>query len=105
MAAAVLAGLASRVRDRRGTAARLSLARTAAELERAMSSRGQARPIAAAPDARDPAQPVTASIALSDPVDTPWGAATLLTPPFAVGTATLHFDRGSRDLGTDPAAW
>jgi crotonobetainyl-CoA:carnitine CoA-transferase CaiB-like acyl-CoA transferase len=98
MAAAVLSGIASRRRDGRGTAARLSLARTAAGLERVMSSRGHARPRSAEPAG-------TASVAPAGILDTPWGAATLLTPPFAAGAATLRWDRGPSELGSDAAAW
>jgi hypothetical protein len=96
MAAAVLSGIASRTRDGRGTAARLSLARTAAELERVMSSRAHAR---------SPEPSATASVAPASTLDTPWGAATLLPPPFAAGAATLRWDRGPSELGSDAAAW
>jgi crotonobetainyl-CoA:carnitine CoA-transferase CaiB-like acyl-CoA transferase len=103
MAAAVLRGLALRTHDGRGTVARLSLARTAAELERVLPA--HARPIATPPEPVDSAHPVTASIALSSPVDTPWGAATLLTPPFSAGETTLRWDRGASELGSGAAAW
>jgi crotonobetainyl-CoA:carnitine CoA-transferase CaiB-like acyl-CoA transferase len=96
MAAAALSGIASRTRDGLGTAARLSLARTAAELERVMSSRARAR---------SPEPAGTASVAPAGILDTPWGAATLLPPPFAVGAATLRWDRGPSELGSDAAAW
>lgn len=96
MAAAALTGIASRTRDGRGTAARLSLARTAAELERVMSSPESPRRLT---------EPAAASIGPSSELDTPWGAATLLPPPFRAGTATLHWDRGPSELGSDAATW
>jgi len=105
MAAAVLSGLARRRLDGRGTVARLSLARTAAELEHAMSSSAHARPIVTPPAPTDSAEPVTASIAFASALSTPWGAATLPTPPFSFGDATLRWDRGPSELGSDAAAW
>jgi hypothetical protein len=91
MAAAVLAGLARRLRDGTGERSRLSLARTAAELERAHGL---------------PAGPVSAPVpAAPVPIDTAWGAATLPPPPFSVGGTRLRWDRGSRPLGGDAPAW
>jgi crotonobetainyl-CoA:carnitine CoA-transferase CaiB-like acyl-CoA transferase len=91
VAAAVLAGLARRIREGHGTRARLSLARTAVELERARGL--EAEPIAPAPE--HPALPV----------DTPWGPATLLLPPFAIEGVRVGWGRGPRALGSDAPAW
>jgi crotonobetainyl-CoA:carnitine CoA-transferase CaiB-like acyl-CoA transferase len=105
MAAAVLAGLTRRVRDGRGSASRLSLARTALELERARPLRArpvQSRLITEAPHE---AEPVTASVPLAAPIDTPWGAATLLPAPFVAGSARLGWSRGPRPLGSDSPSW
>jgi crotonobetainyl-CoA:carnitine CoA-transferase CaiB-like acyl-CoA transferase len=105
MAAATLAGLARRVRDGRGSVSRLSLARTALELERVRPLRAQSvqsRLIAEAPHEREP---VTASVPLASPIDTPWGAATLLPSPFSVGTVHLGWTRGPRALGADAPSW
>ena len=103
MAAAVLAGLARRTRDGVGGVARLSLARTAAELERVRSL--PARPIASTALPSASTEPVTASIALGSPMDTPWGAATLLPSPFAAGDVRLRWDRGPSELGSGAASW
>jgi hypothetical protein len=105
MAAAVLAGLTRRLGDGRGSAARLSLARTAAELERAR--RLIARPVHPHPAgaAPSPTEPITASLSLAAPISTPWGAATLLPPPFSVGAVHVAWARGPRPLGSDAAAW
>jgi len=91
-AAAVLHGLARRVRDGVGSASRLSLARTAAELQAVSDlERG---PLG------DPREaPPTA------PIETGWGPADLVAPPLSVGATRLAWDRGSRPLGSDPAAW
>jgi crotonobetainyl-CoA:carnitine CoA-transferase CaiB-like acyl-CoA transferase len=91
VAAAVLAGLARRIREGHGTRARLSLARTAVELERA-------RWLEAEPIAPEPEHPAL-------PVDTPWGPATLLPPPFAIEGVRVGWDRGPRALGSDAPAW
>jgi hypothetical protein len=105
MAAAVLAGLMTRLRSGTGTAARLSLARTAVELESALHL--QARPLAtrSADTDVDSKEPVTASLSLAAPLDTPWGAATLLPPPFTAGDVRLAWARGPRPLGSDAPAW
>jgi hypothetical protein len=90
-AAAVLRGLARRVRDGVGSASRLSLARTAAELQAAADlPRGPLAPIGDPP---------------TSPLDTGWGPARLVTPPLSVGDATLRWDRGSRPLGSDEPRW
>jgi hypothetical protein len=107
MAAAVLSGLTRRRADGRGSVARLSLARTAAELE-------LARPLPASPHHSRPegmpsshAEPVTASVPLAAPIDTAWGAATLLPPPFALDGVGFvpTWQRGPRPLGSDAPAW
>ncbi|GAA2089592.1 CoA transferase [Pseudolysinimonas kribbensis] len=89
-AAAVLHGLARRVRDGVGTASRLSLARTALELTSADVERG---PLG---EAGEPA---------STAIRTGWGAARLVAPPLTVGAAVLRWDRGSRPLGSDAPEW
>lgn len=109
MAAAVLAGLRRRVFDGVGSASRLSLARTALELERARAL--HARPVASRPVADESGErvPVTASVPLGAPVDTPWGAATLPPAPLSVSTSTgtigLAWDRGPSELGSDAPSW
>jgi CoA transferase family III len=91
MAAAVLTGLAARARDGSGTRSRLSLARTAVELE---AVRGfQADAAAPAPD-----YPRT-------PVSTPWGAAELLLAPLRVGGHPLSWALSPRPLGSDDPLW
>ena len=92
MAAAALTGLARRLRDGRGTVARLSLARTAAELERVRSA--STPPPAAVPDA------------LPDhPRATPWGDAHDLEPPLEVEGAPVRFEVGPAPLGSASPAW
>jgi crotonobetainyl-CoA:carnitine CoA-transferase CaiB-like acyl-CoA transferase len=90
-AAAALVGLATRLTTGRGTRARLSLARTGVELE------------AARPHPREPVGPATATA--GTPLDTPWGPATVLSPPFQLAGVRIGWDRPPRDLGSDPAAW
>ncbi len=91
MAAAALTGLTRRVRGKRGTRARLSLARTAVELE-------NARPLAS--------QPVGAAVAHAGiPIDTAWGSATLPPVPFSLTGVRVGWDRGSRPLGSDAPIW
>jgi crotonobetainyl-CoA:carnitine CoA-transferase CaiB-like acyl-CoA transferase len=92
MAAAALTGLANRLRDGRGTVARLSLARTAVELERV-------RHLASPPSAPPP-DPLP-----SAPRATPWGDARLLEPPLAVEGAPVRFDVGPAPLGSATAVW
>lgn len=94
MAAAVLASLTRRVRTGAGSTSRLSLARTALELERARAL--PARPAAGRTAAPGPA---------SAPLDTPWGAATLLPSPIRIGGIPLSWDHGPRELGSDAPAW
>ncbi len=91
MAAAAIAGVTRRVRGERGTRARLSLARTAAELE-------YARPL--------PSQPVGAAATHPGiPIDSAWGSATLPPAPFALGGVRVGWDRGPRPLGSDAPIW
>jgi hypothetical protein len=91
MAAAALAGLAKRVRDGAGTRSRLSLARTAAELETARGLEVDA----AAPAAEYPLTPLA----------TPWGAAELLPSPLIVGGQQLVWELAPRPLGSDDPRW
>ena len=90
-AAAVLKGLAGRVRDGVGARSRLSLARTAVELE---AARGLERDAAAAALA----WPRT-------PVSTPWGAAELLPSPLEIGGVPLSWTLPPRNLGADDPLW
>jgi len=92
MGAAVLGGLVHRLRTGRGTRARLSLARTAAELE---AARTGAPPVEAAEAAELPTRPLV----------TPWGPAEIVEPPLAVEGVPLSWDLGPRPLGSDPASW
>jgi crotonobetainyl-CoA:carnitine CoA-transferase CaiB-like acyl-CoA transferase len=105
MAASVLEGLAQRMRDGHGTRARLSLARTAAELAFAHSL--AARPLQPRQTGLPASwtDPVTASVSLAAPIDTPWGAATVLPAPFGVEGVTVGWTRGPRPLGSDAPAW
>ena len=105
MAAAAIAGLTRRLRDGRGSASRLSLARTAVELERARPLSAQPVQSRLAAEATHQQEPVTASVPLASPIDTPWGAATLLPPPFVAGPARLAWSRGPRPLGSDAPSW
>jgi crotonobetainyl-CoA:carnitine CoA-transferase CaiB-like acyl-CoA transferase len=91
VAAAVLAALARRVRDGLGMRARLSLARTAVELERA-------RGLEAQPVVPPPEHPRT-------PLDTFWGPAKLLAPPLAIEGVRVGWARGPHPLGSDEAVW
>lgn len=104
MAAAVLAGLARRSRTGTGSSSRLSLARTAVELERA--ARLPSRPLATpAPFTDSSSEPITASVSPAAQIDTAWGPATLLPAPFRVGGTRPTWTRGSRPLGSDAPAW
>ena len=91
LAAASLAGLAARLRDGVGSRSRLSLARTAVELE---AARGLE--VDAAAPARD--YPRT-------PLATPWGAAELLPAPLSIDGAPLEWVLPPRPLGADEARW
>jgi len=91
MAATVLGGLARRVRTGEGTRAVLSLARTAAELERV---RGLYR------------APVSGRPALPDrPLGTFWGPARVLEPPLAVDGVEIGWDVAPAPLGSAEPAW
>jgi hypothetical protein len=92
MAAATLAGLARKLATGEGTRSRLSLARTAAELERARAL-----------DSAPPGSPARRNDAT--PIETAWGPAALLPAPFSVGRARLHWERGPRPLGGDAPVW
>ncbi len=91
ISAAVLAALAARVRDGVGTRSRLSLARTAVELE----------------NARGLEQDATAPIPhwQRTPLTTPWGAAELLPSPLTVGGHPLAWALPPRPLGSDDPLW
>ncbi|MDP9027589.1 MAG: CoA transferase [Actinomycetota bacterium] len=91
VAAAVLAALRDRVRDGRGTRSRLSLARTAVELQNARGFATAAR--GAAPNLPDTA------------IGTHWGPASLLDSPVRWPSTGLRWDRPPRPLGSDPASW
>jgi hypothetical protein len=91
MAAAVMAGLARRVRGSRGSRARLSLARTAVELERAR---------------RLSPQPVGAAAPIAGiPLDTAWGSATLPPAPLSLSGVRVGWERAPRPLGSDAPFW
>ncbi|HEY4225626.1 MAG TPA: CoA transferase [Pseudolysinimonas sp.] len=90
-AAAVLVGLAARALDGIGSCARLSLARTAVELENARGLEADAS--APAPEWH------------RAPLDTRWGAAGLLPPPLAVGGHPLAWALAPRPLGSDDPLW
>ena len=91
VAAAVLAGLAIRVRDGVGSRSRLSLARTAVELE---AARGLAV------DAPTPARDWPRST-----LSTPWGAAELLPAPLSIGRVPPTWTLSPRPLGSDDPLW
>lgn len=99
-AAAVLTGLRDRLRGGLGTTARLSLARTAAALQAVAGLR--ARPMA---PREVPVEPVTESGPAVTPIDTHWGAATLLPAPFTLGAMRPVWDRAPHPLGSDPPTW
>jgi hypothetical protein len=91
MAAAALTGLARRVNGSPGMRARLSLARTAWELE-------LAQPLAP--------QPVGARAAYARiPLDTAWGSAYLPPAPLSLTGVRVGWDRGPRPLGDDAPLW
>ncbi len=98
-ASAVLAGLAQRVLVGRGTRSRVSLARTALELEVARGQAGESEPVPS--DADAPADGEARAAELS----TPWGAARVPPPPFGLDGVRLGFDRGPSELGSGPAVW
>lgn len=96
-AGAVLAGLAARVREGLGTRSRLSLARTAVELE---AARRLAAEDGHAMDAAAPAPDFPRT-----PLATPWGAAELLPWPLTVGGHPLVWELPPRPLGADEPIW
>lgn len=91
-AAAVLVGLRRRRATGEGTAARLSLARTAFELE---DSRGVPR---ATPSVRE--EPAEGELMQSQ-----WGPVRVLPAPFEVAGVRIAWDRPPRDLGSDNPGW
>ena len=95
-AAAALAGLAARVRDGVGSRSRLSLARTAVELEAARGLKVDAAPSPGDAGAPDPPRPALA---------TPWGAAELLPAPLSIGGVPLSWSLPPRPLGSDEPRW
>lgn len=97
MAAAVLAGLTRRARTGEGSRARLSLARTALELESAPRGRVAGDGTASADEGALDARAIA--------VDSPWGAAELTATPFRIAGAPLAWERSPRALGSDPSRW
>ncbi|TPW75707.1 CoA transferase [Schumannella soli] len=112
-AAAVMTGLAERVRGRAfrgrdetaapsaGSLRRLSLARTALELERmrAAASGASAPASSTSSTSSDPAD------LSSVPVSTGWGPARRLAPPIEVDGVTLDWPVEPGPLGRHPARW
>jgi hypothetical protein len=90
MAAAAVAGLRDRLRDGRGSVARLSLARTAVALAAAGDGEPATAPAGERPGTR---------------IRTPWGEADLAPAPLEVADASLRFDAGPAPLGSDEPAW
>jgi crotonobetainyl-CoA:carnitine CoA-transferase CaiB-like acyl-CoA transferase len=95
MAAAAARGVADRLRDGRGGAARLSLARTAKtliDLGTGHEGRGEL-----APEAR------------ADRIETvevtPWGEARRLRPPVSIDGADMTWSRPACELGSAPPEW
>ena len=93
VAAAAIRAFADRARDGVGSTARLSLARTALELERV-------RDLATAVEPGAPAEPLP-----STPITTPWGPADLLEPPFVVEGVGVAWSEPPRPLGADAPRW
>jgi hypothetical protein len=91
VAAAVLAGLARRVRTGEGTRAVLSLARTAVELERV-------RPLERQPVEPPPPLPDTG-------ISTFWGPARVLAPPLEVAGVAIGWDVPPAPFGSAEPAW
>jgi crotonobetainyl-CoA:carnitine CoA-transferase CaiB-like acyl-CoA transferase len=91
MAAAVLTGLSRRLRDATGMRARLSLARTAKELEgsRSLPSQHVGPPVSHA----------------TVPLDTAWGSATIPPVPFSLTGVRIGWERAPRPLGDDAPLW
>jgi crotonobetainyl-CoA:carnitine CoA-transferase CaiB-like acyl-CoA transferase len=91
-AAAVVTGLAARVREGRGWRGRLSLARTAIELE-------NARGLPRASHFLDAVELPASTLA------TPWGRAMLLDPPLELGGVRIGWEHAPRNLGADDPGW
>jgi crotonobetainyl-CoA:carnitine CoA-transferase CaiB-like acyl-CoA transferase len=92
MAAAVLAGLRQRAIDGTGSLARLSLARSAVELE---AARGLPRVARFAADETTDGQLMQAE----------WGPVRVLPAPLAVPGVRIAWDRAPRSLGSDNPTW
>ncbi|KTT25751.1 CAIB/BAIF family CoA transferase [Pseudomonas oryzihabitans] len=94
MAAAVIRGLAARLREGRTLSARLSLARTACLLT--------AHPTIAT-------EPLFTGVQEADygaePEPTAWGPALRLRPALEIGDLRLHWERPATRLGSATAAW
>ncbi|MFN4001835.1 CoA transferase [Microcella sp.] len=93
-AAAALRGVAVARRDGHGSASRLSLARTALELERWREALG------GGPFASEPSDELP-----SRPIDTPWGIVDLIDSPLDLSDAALAAVLPPRPLGSDAPAW
>ncbi|MFP5291054.1 MAG: CoA transferase [Actinomycetes bacterium] len=91
-ATAALRAVAHARRTGEGSRSRLSLARTALELERLRDALG---PAEAHPEPR----------VASTPLDTPWGLADVLASPLEVGGVRLHTVHPPRHLGADEPHW
>lgn len=94
VAAAVLAGLAERLRTGRGSIRRTSLARTA----RLLVDQG---PAPAGGEDLEPDAAVPADV----PEETVWGSVRRLSPPLRVAGAPLVWALGARPLGHDRPTW
>lgn len=91
-ATAALRAIAHARRTGEGSRSRLSLARSALELERLRDALG---PAEAHPEPRVP----------STPLDTPWGLADVLSSPLEVGGIRLRTPHPPRHLGSDEPFW
>lgn len=91
-ATAALRAVARARRTGEGSRSRVSLARTALELERLSGLLGPA------PARDEPRLP-------SAPLDTPWGVADVLEPPYSAGSARLGTVHPPRHLGSDEPFW
>lgn len=91
-ATAALRAIAHARRTGEGSRSRVSLARTALELERLRDALGPAEAHA------EPRVPST-------PLDTPWGLADLLASPLEVRGVRLHTPHPPRHLGSDEPFW
>ncbi len=91
-ATAALRAVAHARRTGEGSRSRVSLARTALELERLRELLG-------------PAEARTEPRLTSAPIDTPWGVADVLASPLQVGGVRLHTPHPPRHLGSDAPYW